>query len=58
MKKFVCSGNLKSRDHVENTDVEGKAALNRSEGMGFEGVDLIRLPEDRDRRMAVVSTVQ
>ena len=43
---------------MENTDVEGKAALNRSEGMGFEGVDLIRLPEDRDRRMAVVSTVQ
>jgi len=31
------SGNLKSRDHVENTDVEGKAGLNRSEGNGVRG---------------------
>ena len=28
------SGNLKSRDRMENTDVEGKAGLNRYEGNG------------------------
>jgi hypothetical protein len=37
--------------------MEGSVEIDLKE-MGYEGMDLIRLPEDRDRRMAVVNTVR
>jgi len=50
-------GNLKERDHLEDTSLSGKIILRWSSGSAMGGMDWIELAQDKNRRQTLVNTV-
>jgi len=50
-------GNLRNRDHLENTGIDGRIIFKWIFKKWDEGVDWIELPQDRDRWQALVNVL-
>jgi len=49
--------NLRERDHMGETGVDGRIILRWTQEMGFGGLDWMELAQDRDRWRALVNAV-